>query len=768
MNDKLVSIIIPVYKTEKYLAQCVHSALEQSYPAIEIVLVDDGSPDHCPEIIDLYADKYENVIGIHQKNQGQGIARNTGIKAAHGEYVFLMDSDDRLDGKDAIALLMEEAERSEADIVVGNYRKFREGEIHDVNRHHLREGAYQNTADFRFEGFYQYGHLAYNWGKLYRREFLLKNELWSKDYPFTQDKAHNILCYAYHPKYAFIDQSVYLYRENPESVTFRYKPNMRQVWTDIAKDFHEDLKERGIYDDYFDITAFHVLFGSFFLVKQELLARHGLKNAKKALREYGEDPFVSQAMKELAKGKYVREIKSFPWRFVIRLAAMQFALKWYASLTLGIASLRFLRIDAWISEKRNKLKKSERKNAAKKEVSREVRALCKLLRTSLTKPKEEMSRLAFLDDVPIDTVLTMAAQHKVLPMLYDILEEYLEEHGKTEALRSLQQTAEGCVKQSYRLLFLTKELTTALEDAGIPVVVLKGCGVAAYYPVPEYRKSGDVDLLLPNTDDVLAAGMILKSKGYELKEEQHANHHMAYSGSEGIDIELHAMLAEPFDDEKINQKMEDILPQYFEGKRMTDSMGVMIPTAPEALQALELLLHMLQHFLRAGFGLKLLADWVVFWNRVNDRGVAYKFTTLAEECGVTGFAKAVTLLCEKYLGLTEIHIFGRGLEDEFSRGYAEHFLMEIVNAEEFGKADKNRMVALRKKSLGGYLKEFHYQMKMNYAEESKHKWKWPWLWAKTFFGFLRNNRRLGRGNLRSILKSAGERAGVVEEMRLFK
>ena len=55
MNDKLVSIIIPVYKTEKYLAQCVHSALEQSYPAIEIVLVDDGSPDHCPEIIDLYA-----------------------------------------------------------------------------------------------------------------------------------------------------------------------------------------------------------------------------------------------------------------------------------------------------------------------------------------------------------------------------------------------------------------------------------------------------------------------------------------------------------------------------------------------------------------------------------------------------------------------------------------------------------------------------------------------------------------------------------------
>ncbi|MBO4749532.1 MAG: nucleotidyltransferase family protein, partial [Lachnospiraceae bacterium] len=649
-----------------------------------------------------------------------------------------------------------------------NYRKFREGEIHDVNRHHLREGAYQNTADFRFEGFYRYGHLAYNWGKLYRREFLVKNNLWSKSYPFTQDKAHNMLCYAYRPKYAFIDQSVYLYRENQESVTFRYKPNMREVWTDIAKDFHEELKDRGVYDDYYDITAFHVLFGSFFLVKQELLAQHGLKGAKEALREYGEDPFVRESITALAKGKYLRGVANFAWRLAMRIAAILFAWKAYALLTFGIASLRFLRIDAKISEKRNKLNKSEKKRAAKTEVSREVRALCRLLKTALTKPKEEMVRLAYLDDISFDSVLTMAGQHKVLPMLYDILEEYLEEHGRTDELRSLQQTTEATVKQSYRLLFLTKELTDLISGAGIPVVALKGCGIAAYYPVPEYRKSGDIDLLLRSPDEVMAAGMLLQSKGYELKEEQHANHHMAYQGREGIDIELHAMLAEPFDDGKINKKIEELLPQYFEGMRKTDSMGVMIPTAPEALQALELLLHMLQHFLRAGFGLKLLADWVVFWNRVNDRGVAYRFVSLAEECGVTGFAKAITLVCEKYLGLSEIQIFGRGLEAEFSRGYAEHFLIEIINAEEFGKADKNRMVALRNKSLGGYLKEFHYQMKMNYAEESKHKWKWPWLWCKTFFGFLRNNKRLGRGNLRSILKSAGERAGVVEEMRLFK
>ena len=108
------------------------------------------------------------------------------------------------------------------------------------------------------------------------------------------------------------------------------------------------------------------------------------------------------------------------------------------------------------------------------------------------------------------------------------------------------------------------------------------------------------------------------------------------------------------------------------------------------------------------------------------------------------------------------------MEAEFSKGYVEQFLMEVVSAEEFGKADKNRMVALRDRSILGYAKEFHYQMKMNHAKESKQVWKWPWLWYKTFVTFLRNNKKLGRGSLRSILKSAGERAGVVEEMRLFK
>ena len=735
--------------------------------------MDDGSPDRSPEIIDFYAQKYERVIAIHQENQGQGIARNTGIKAASGEYVFIMDSDDCLDGTEAISRLADEAIRTGADIVVGNYRRFMDGKIWDINQHHLHTEDDPDTPDFRFNGFYKYGHLAYNWGKLYRRAFLIDNNIWSKDYPYTEDKANNILCYAYRPKYSFIEESVYLYRVHDESITFMQKADFCQVWSTIAKDFHRELEKRGIEDHYQDITAFHIFFGSFFLVKEELLAKKNVFKVTASLRDYGKDAFVKKRMRELAHGAYLKGLSCYSWRIVIWLAANFFSMHCYFLFTMGIAFLRMLNVDRRITEKRNRankqieLKRRKKSSGAPRPISKEADCLCMLLKKALTGYEFSERDEDLLTRADMEQVLSMAWEHKVLPLLWDVLEELYEEDPPLD-LEPYRQVTESVVKQSYRLLFLTKGLTQAIQENNIPVVVLKGCGVAAYYPVPEYRKSGDVDLLFRNVEDAKAAAKVLENMHYELTEEQHANHHFVYRGKEGIDVELHAMLAEPFDDDRINERTEELLPSYLMEAEETQVMGVNIPTTSVPLQALELLLHMLQHFLRAGFGLKLLTDWVVFWNRERDEDMAARFRKLTEECGITGFAKAITLICEKYLGLNEIHIYGEGLEAEFSRGYAEQFLMEVVSAEEFGGADKNRMVALRKRSVLGYLKEFHYQMKMNHVKDSKCVWKWPWLWMKTFVTFLRNNRKLGRGSLHNILKSAGERASVVEEMNLFK
>ncbi len=353
MKKGFVSVIIPVYQTEQYLKECMDSVLRQDYPHIEVILVDDGSPDQCPALCDAYAAEHENVTVVHQENCGLGLSRNSGMVAASGEYLFFLDSDDCIDGKKSISRLVECAESEGADIVVGGFRRFNRKMVSKINVHHLHGGEYSKTVDFRFKGFYRYGHLAYNWGKLYRRSFLEEHDLKCRAYPFTQDKAHNMACCAYQPIYAFIQQSVYLYRVNEESVTFRYKENLMPVWISIATDFRAFLKERGIKNTFGDLMAFHIFFGSFFLVKQELqFKKHGVREAVRVLRKYRKNPFVGKAMAALARGTYLGQIDAFSWKVVIRVASILFVLHLDLLFAGGIAFLRKLQVDEKITKKR--------------------------------------------------------------------------------------------------------------------------------------------------------------------------------------------------------------------------------------------------------------------------------------------------------------------------------------------------------------------------------------------------------------------------------
>lgn len=95
MNKKL-SVIVPVYKVEPYLRRCLDSILTQKYVPMEIILVDDGSPDSCGKICDEYACIYNNVKVIHQRNAGLSAARNSGLKIATGDYISFVDSDDSI------------------------------------------------------------------------------------------------------------------------------------------------------------------------------------------------------------------------------------------------------------------------------------------------------------------------------------------------------------------------------------------------------------------------------------------------------------------------------------------------------------------------------------------------------------------------------------------------------------------------------------------------------------------------------------------------
>ena len=92
--EELISVIIPVYKVEEYLDECVLSVIRQTYANLEIILVDDGSPDNCPRMCDEWATKDSRIKVIHKENGGLSDARNAGLDAAEGQYIAFIDSDD--------------------------------------------------------------------------------------------------------------------------------------------------------------------------------------------------------------------------------------------------------------------------------------------------------------------------------------------------------------------------------------------------------------------------------------------------------------------------------------------------------------------------------------------------------------------------------------------------------------------------------------------------------------------------------------------------
>lgn len=129
--EPLVSVIVPVYGVEAWLEQCVDSILQQSMRNLEILLIDDGSPDRCPEICDAYAKKDERVRVIHQQNAGVSAARNAGLDAAKGDYIAFVDGDDWI-APDMIETLLTACERDHTDLAFCRIIYVKEGRAYKL------------------------------------------------------------------------------------------------------------------------------------------------------------------------------------------------------------------------------------------------------------------------------------------------------------------------------------------------------------------------------------------------------------------------------------------------------------------------------------------------------------------------------------------------------------------------------------------------------------------------------------------------------------
>lgn len=224
-----ISVVVAIYGVEKYLEKCLDSIINQTYRDIEIILVDDGSPDMCPQICDRYAKLDSRVEVIHQANRGSICARATGAAIATGEYISFVDGDDWLQDN-MYAVMAALAERNHADIVVTGYYQGVEGNL-EKRRNSIDSGVYsgENLIGVKSQAlycgkFYEPGIVPAFWNKLFRRELL--GDVFESVNPIIRMGEDAAVTYTLFNRAKIVvlnnEECLYCYRESPNSMSKQF------------------------------------------------------------------------------------------------------------------------------------------------------------------------------------------------------------------------------------------------------------------------------------------------------------------------------------------------------------------------------------------------------------------------------------------------------------------------------------------------------------------------------------------------------------------
>lgn len=214
--DKLISVIIPVYKVEAFLDKCVESVVNQSYTNLEIILVDDGSPDNCPKMCDEWAKKDNRIKVIHKPNGGLSDARNAGMKVASGEYIAFLDSDDWVENN-MIEILYNETIASNSDIVACGVRMVWDGDCPDRNLTNMcGKKIFNSTEDAMRSLIQEMCILQTVWNKLYKRNVI--ENIFFPVGKINEDEFWTWRAIANSNRVVFVDMPLYNYLQRSGSI----------------------------------------------------------------------------------------------------------------------------------------------------------------------------------------------------------------------------------------------------------------------------------------------------------------------------------------------------------------------------------------------------------------------------------------------------------------------------------------------------------------------------------------------------------------------
>lgn len=237
MQNDLISIIVPVYKVEKYLDKCIESIVGQTYKNLEIILVDDGSPDNCPAMCDLWAQKDGRIKVIHKLNGGLSSARNAGLDISCGNFVMFVDSDDWIDESTVQSLL---AISEDADIIMCGFSiEYEDGTTFQENSGNKKLEGSDILGEFILDNIRPEA-----WGKLYRLD-LFSETRFDETIKYAEDLDMNYRLMKKASKFISTDESLYHYIRRAGSITSTDMTVGRASLYKITARFVEESKCNG-------------------------------------------------------------------------------------------------------------------------------------------------------------------------------------------------------------------------------------------------------------------------------------------------------------------------------------------------------------------------------------------------------------------------------------------------------------------------------------------------------------------------------------------
>lgn len=333
-----VSIIMPIYNVAAQLERAIQSALNQTYPNIEIILVNDGSTDESGSICDAYQQQDTRIKVIHQPNAGSGYARNAGMDAATGEFIYFADPDDYFD----VSLIEETvniAEKLTADMVVFGY--FNEviqknGQVTTMKHLPQLKGAFtQETFRDQFRHHYAVSPYAL-WNKLYRHEFLLQHQCRFTNQKVGQDALFNQLVQRNIEKVCFHQKAYYHYVSMEGSAVNRYRKERFDYEYNIADQFEQWMMYWEKEQEYMDLI-YREYWGALYLELSnlswkdspltmaqktnriaELMQNDNIHEAVNGIRLEEElNTFVKRLLQLLRRKQYARAIRLMRFRVLV-------------------------------------------------------------------------------------------------------------------------------------------------------------------------------------------------------------------------------------------------------------------------------------------------------------------------------------------------------------------------------------------------------------------------------------------------------------------